>query len=429
MKLHPSTRNLSIFLVFFLNIIACGEKEHVITVTGQGGRVFSSYQEACSAQDFSAAHQYLAVLKNTADEYHGKSGKKNYNKYLHYNSLLKEGEEFVYKNEALFLMTMDDDDFITKRLVFLLKEAGDAGNDSRCNMLVDIAIDMDKEGIVKSLTRMYKNNIPDSELKKIAEYLYVQKGDENLDFVKSLMSRNGKGELLMDAAMLKGNVPLVVESAGSVTGEIGISDFKRVMDFLKASDSNDFQRVCNLLAPKVADKSEMLDYALATKQPTLAKQLLQNYGTLSINDKTMISKLAAVNDKSLSDRIILALAEAGRNVPPMPSISGYIKSSSYGEMDEYTDHGKYNEAIKAYNAECKSVVNIAIANKNLYLAKAAISKMKKTLTFREVGDWCRVVEKEDYLSVYNAFTASTSSEDINTAQRELNAAISSGAFK
>lgn len=430
MKSLCSTFALALCTILSLCIIVCCGGEPPITVTGKEGRVFSSYQEACAAQDFTAAHQYLAVLKNTADNYYVKGGKKNYHKYLNYLGLLNEGEEYVYKNEALYLMAMDDDDFITKRLVFLLKEAGDDGNDSRCDMIVDIAIDMDKEDIVKALTRMYKKNIPDAELKKIAEYLYVQKGDENLEFVKYLIFMNGKGILLMDAAIQKANVPLVVESAGFVTGSIDISDYKKVTEFLKTHDSKEYKRICALLAPKVDDRSEMLEYALATKQAFLVKQLIQDYGILNISDKAMITKLAAVNDNSLSDRIILALGEAGKDVPPMPSISGYIKSSHYGEMDEYTEHGKYNDAVKAFNAECMSILNIAVANKNLYLAKAAVSKMKKHLVFREVGDWVRVVEKETtHSSVYNAFVASTSSEDINLAQRELNEAISKGYFR
>lgn len=342
MKQHHSTRALSLYLSLSLFFISCGSKEPTIKVTGQDGRVFSSYQEACAAQDFTAAHQYLVVLKSTADSYHGKDGSRNYDKYLHYIDLFNEGEAYVYKNEALFLMTMDDDDFITKRLMFLLKEAGDEGNDSRCNMLVDLAIDMDKEGIVKALTKMYKNGIPASELSKITEYLYVQKGKRNLDFVK---------------------------------------------------------------------------------------QLLQGYGSLDIRDKSMITSLAAVNEKSLSDRVVLALAEAGKYVPPMPSIDGYIKSDFYGELDQDSAHVKYNNAAKAFNAECRSVLNIAIANKNLYLAKAAVSKMKRTLDLLEVGDWVKVVEHTTNSSVYNAFRASISSEDIKAAQSELNEAIKSGAFR
>lgn len=428
MKQHHSTRALSLYLSLSLFFISCGSKEPTIKVTGQDGRVFSSYQEACAAQDFTAAHQYLAVLKSTADSYHGKGGSRNYDKYLHYIGLFNEGEAYVYKNEALFLMTMDDDDFITKRLMFLLKEAGDEGNDSRCNMLVDLAIDMDKEGIVKALTKMYKNGIPASELSKITEYLYVQKGDGNLEFVKSLLNRNGKGELIMDAAILKDNVPLVVESAGLVTGEISFSDFMKVMDFLKGRGSKDYQRVCNLLAPKVDDKSGMLDYALATKQVALAKQLLQSYGTINIYDKKMIAKLAAVNDKSISDKIILELAERGNSVPPMPSISGYLRSSYSGKMDRETDHGNYNDAAKAFNSDCKSIMNIAIANKNLYLAKTAISKMKRTLTFQNVGSWQIADHTYNGTSLY-AYKASTSREDINAAQKALNEAISSGSFK
>jgi len=97
---------LVLCIAFSVCIFACSDT--TITVTGANGRVFKSYQEACAAQDFTAAHQYLSALRILVDRYHGKSGRWNDEKYLHYLDLLEEGEKYVYKNEALFIMGMDE---------------------------------------------------------------------------------------------------------------------------------------------------------------------------------------------------------------------------------------------------------------------------------------------------------------------------------
>lgn len=160
-----------------------------------------------------------------------------------------------------------------------------------------------------------------------------------------------------------------------------------------------------------------------------ADDLLQKKVVFDIENENMIEKLASLNKKDASDMILFALAEKGKNLPSRPSINGYVKSDSYGKLDR-TEHGMYNKKIKEYNAQCKSVMNIAIASKNLYLAKSVIPKMKQVFVYTDLGDWVKVVEKRnDHSSLYEAFKLSLSNEDIDDAKQTLNNAIKNGLFK
>ena len=160
-----------------------------------------------------------------------------------------------------------------------------------------------------------------------------------------------------------------------------------------------------------------------------ADDLLQKKVVFDIENENMIEKLASLNQKDASDMILFALAEEGKNMPSRPSIKGYVKSDSYGKFDG-TEHGKYNEKIKEYNVQCKSVMNMAIANKNLYLAKSVIPKMKQVFVYTDLGDWVQVVEnRKDHSSLYETFKVNLSNEDIDDAKQTLNDAIKSGSFK
>ena len=124
--------------IFLLS--ACSKK---ITVKGADGTEYESYQECCAAQDFQAAHQYLAKLENSGgDGYY-------------------DAKEYVFKQEALYLMS-NGDEADKKRLIFLLKEeSGDEKYNDRINghvaMLIDLSIDNDDEAFVKVLAGMLPN--------------------------------------------------------------------------------------------------------------------------------------------------------------------------------------------------------------------------------------------------------------------------------
>lgn len=478
---------LSFLCVLFMG--ACGKKEKTIAVTGQNGVVYESYQEACTAQDFVAAHQFLDRMKAEASMMPNGSEKQKQKKH-DAEANVEVAKDYITNKEILLLTSLDDETAFD-RIVFLLKENefSDFSNDKYCDKVIDLAIDLDKDKLVKKITNIYRRPISDNMLRKIINYLYLNKGDENLGFVTSLLNRYDKNGLLLDAAVEKGNEALIVDMAQRFDGKMSFNTFKNVMDwlgahnnvqygslfrllstktedkeklfdyaikkgdeesivylaqqfdgalsfnkiinildFLDTHNSKKYNYVFKLLSTKVLDDEKMINYAIEKKQKNIAKDLLKNYGGL-INNNALISNLASLNDKGFSDMILFALAEKGKNLPSRPSINGYVKSDSYGKLDG-TEHGMYNKKIKEYNAQCKSVMNIAIASKNLYLAKSVIPKMKQVFVYTDLGDWVKVVEKRnDHSSLYEAFKLSLSNEDIDDAKQTLNDAIKSGSFK
>lgn len=201
--------HITVFCLAACLLSACGKK---ITVKGADGTEYKSYQECCAANDFEAAHKFLAKMENSED----------------FESDYYSAKEYVFKQEALYLMSQGDE-AAKKRIIYLLKEEG--GNDNHVDMLIDLAIDNDDEDFVKALTKQYKGSISSDILRKIVEFLYIEKGDRNLDFVQTMLNRYNKSELLLDAAVEKGNEDLVVSLKQQVLEEelkslLEKSDFK-----------------------------------------------------------------------------------------------------------------------------------------------------------------------------------------------------------
>ena len=99
---------------------SCKDK---ITVTGSDGKVYESYQECCAANDYEAAHLFLAKIQNSESE-DSESEAYSYT----------EAKEYIFKNEALFLMSQDDET-AKNRIIYLLKEEGN--DDDHTSMLID----------------------------------------------------------------------------------------------------------------------------------------------------------------------------------------------------------------------------------------------------------------------------------------------------
>ena len=361
-----------LFGIIFISSCSCGRKEKPITVTGQNGQVYTHYQTACAAHDFVAAHQYLAELKSQEDSYHVKRGRKNHDKYLLYSNLLDEGEKYVFQQEAMYLMTLEDEDFASKRIVFLLKEAGTTGNDDRCNWLMDLAIDMDREGAVKSLTRLYNGKIPENVLEKVVEYLYVQKGEQNLNFLSSLLNQNGHMGILINTV------------------------------FDKGSDE-------------------------------LAADLAKRYGEcIDLDDKSVITKLASRKDRGLSDAIIKSLSAIAINGRPYPiglhDRHDPDREWSSGNQDKIS-HFQYVDSVADYNRQCDNLLSIAIASGNQYLAQKVLTCFKEKPVF-VVGSDETVIKapngkRIDYSHSYMYY----SDEDKKAAQKKYQEAVASGSFR
>ncbi len=331
-----------IILIFSVTIsfISCGSKvnQKVMMVKGADGTEYTSYQECCAANDYEAAHLYLAKMQSEKP------------------SELYEATDYVFKHEALFLMSQGDD-ASKKRLIYLLKEEGD--NNSRVAMLIDLAIENDDDTFVKQLANQYKEGADEDNLEKLTDYL-LKKDDNNKEFVVPLLKKLELKDLLCDIALKSKDTVLLL----SVTDDFSIDDTK------------------------------------------------------------MVEALAAMNNKKMSGIIISALAKEG-NVGSRPAL-GIVKSDDYGEIPG--EYNAYRSHVSSFNDQCKSVLAIAVKYKNMYLAQQSIGKVKTNIQFIDLGDWCKVVEKNDYRSIYEAWKVSLDNTEVVEAKSILINAIRSGTF-
>lgn len=198
--------NIAVLCLTVCFLFACGEKIITmkgadITVKGADGSEYESYQECCAAQDFQAAHQFLAKMKNAI------SKKDDESKYDAERELESATEE-VFKHEALFLMSQGDD-AAKKRIVYLLKEEG--YNREHIDMLIDLAIENDDEAFVKTLANQYNKEVDKERMEKIAEYLSSKSNVESKEYLKQLFKRLDMTDLLIDLAIRDNDIEFINE--------------------------------------------------------------------------------------------------------------------------------------------------------------------------------------------------------------------------
>ena len=180
--------NFAILLLF-----ACGK----ITVKGADGTEYESYQECCAAQDYQAAHQFLVKLQNDEE------GRK----------ILKEAKQYVFKHEALYLMSQDNDD-AKKRIIYLLKEEGD--NNSHISMLIDLAIDNDDETFVKTLVNQFSGDASHECLQNIYQYFSKKGISENKDYLIGVFKNNNDKDMILEIAFDTDDNQLIQEYASNI---------------------------------------------------------------------------------------------------------------------------------------------------------------------------------------------------------------------
>lgn len=344
-------------MVAFL-LTACSNK---ITVKGEDGTEYESYQECCAAQDFQAAHQYLVKLKNSEE-------------YSWYE--LSEAKNYVFKQEALYLMSLGDDS-AKKRLLYLLKEECDGDDDSsyhnqeerkilnnHISMLIDLAIENDDEAFVKTLANQYRGDVNDEMLKKMVLFLAGKESENNKVFFTSLFKKLRKEKYLLEYA-------------------------------IKRKDRND----------------------------------ILNYMTfLSFEDNEMVEELVAFNDKSYSDNILSLISRYGKSTPPRPPFgkkkTEYLTwkpkkekyNVEYNKINEL--YSKYRSYIEKYNGYCWTILTASIKGKNQYLAQRILDKFKASV--KDDG------EEDTATYIWDISNDNTMIEDAKSTYKE---AVRNGAFK
>lgn len=179
-----------LFLLFFIS--SCGGnnttiKQEVTPVKGSGGVEYTSYEDACRDNDFVAAYKFIEL--NGGDK------------------------DYVFKQEALFLMSQESDD-AKKRLIYLIKQ--EDGNNSHVAMLIDLAIEDDDEDFVKKLANQFDKYVSSSELKALSEYLLSKNNEENEEFLLSLYRKLNKDDMIFEYAINKGDIDFIVKNASNI---------------------------------------------------------------------------------------------------------------------------------------------------------------------------------------------------------------------
>lgn len=98
---------------------------------------------------------------------------------------------------------------------------------------------------------------------------------------------------------------------------------------------------------------------------------------------------------------------------------GIVKSDHYGDLD--SEYDNYIWAVSRFNRQCINEIIKAIENSNTKHAQKILKLMKKNIKYEDLGDWCKVVEKEyDHSSVYEAFRVTEDDSDLKEARELLN---------
>ena len=171
-------------------LMACGSSSsksgEKVSVTSSEGKEYESYEEACHAQDYEAAHKFLTAMK--------KAGSSDY----------EEAREYVFSKEALYLIAMNDETS-TKRLFFLLQEdANEVSNkvrDARCNTIIELAMKQNNQALVEQTIGLYNDQIDGPVLRRIYEYIYKEGRNPDSNSMMDLLFKNNGISMMADDAI------------------------------------------------------------------------------------------------------------------------------------------------------------------------------------------------------------------------------------
>ena len=242
------------FLTFGMYLLtSCG-----ISVKGENGKTYDSYQECCAANDYQAAHEYLVKMENGMDDDDDKI------------SDYRQACDYVFQKEALYLMSLDDES-AKKRLIFLLKEDKEDYVNKHIDMVIDLAIDNDDEELVKKLIAQYnENSFEKGNPSKAIEYLANKPGDKeylaqyidirNEKILTALASLNSQE---LSDAIVKAVSKMEIYSTPLSSG---LHEYKYVNSSYP-KDVKEYNQICD----------KVLDIAIGSENIYLAQKILLCY--------------------------------------------------------------------------------------------------------------------------------------------------------
>lgn len=142
-------------------MIACSKAKKSVEVKGADGTIYTSYQDACRAQDYNAAYKIIELTDGTEAD-----------------------KDYVFNSEMLYLVSQHTEE-ASNRVLFLLAEyqipglhpspgseyhdeqhkavkeymEGVARYNNRCNSVLDLAIAQGDETLSKKIIPLFKPNV------------------------------------------------------------------------------------------------------------------------------------------------------------------------------------------------------------------------------------------------------------------------------
>ena len=147
----------------FSSCIGCGSGNSGDFAKGTG--MYDSYQEACRAQDFEAAHKFIEELEIEANR-----PRASWERFEDYkNSVI-----YVFNHESRYLMSLNSPD-AQKRIIYLIKELDKDTFEEEINeqidALIDIAIDNDDADFAVTLLKQYSSKVVAVDKNALIDYL------------------------------------------------------------------------------------------------------------------------------------------------------------------------------------------------------------------------------------------------------------------
>ena len=161
---------------------------------------------------------------------------------------------------------------------------------------------------------------------------------------------------------------------------------KEALYLMSIGDEGAKKRIIYLLKEDGDDKeiiSMLIDLAIANDDAEFVMTLVNQNNDGVIDNPSIISYLISKNSKQYSDIVLGSIPKIITTKPSLGINSFY--GSGNNTYDFKTNCNSYIKEVSDYNNYISLILDAAIANKNQYIAKHAISKVKSNISVQEIG--------------------------------------------
>lgn len=243
-------------------------------------------------------------------------------------------KEYVFKNEALYLMSQEDE-AAKKRIIYLLKEEGN--NNNHVAMLIDLAIENDDEAFIKTLANQYSKGVSQEDLKKLMDYLLEKPQEENRGFIEKLLKKVEAEDLLFELAIKNGDNQFIREYASK---HLSLSNTTLLNYLAGTKDKKNSETIIGLLVKEEKD---------IPSRPALGMIKSDHYGKLDSSYDNYISSVKDYNDACLT---ILNVAITTKNQYLAQRVVSKAKPNivykNLGDWEEVVVKKGYTSVYNAY---------------------------------------------------------------------------------